>query len=53
MALWLLRHLKRQGFSPQDLRAAASVIGRHTLIMGIVYAVTLGIALAVAALVTM
>jgi hypothetical protein len=52
MTLWLLRHL-RQGISPRDLRAVLRTVGRHAIVMGIVYAVTLGIAMAAAQLVTM
>jgi hypothetical protein len=53
MALWLVRHLRRQGISPLDFRAVLRTVGRHAIVMGIVYAVTLGIAMAAAQLVTM
>jgi hypothetical protein len=53
MTLWLLRHLRRQGISPLDLRAVLRAVGRHAIVMGVVYATTLGIAMAVAQLVTM
>jgi hypothetical protein len=53
MTLWLVRHLRRQGISPRDLRAVLRTVGRHAIVMGIVYAVTLGIAMAAAQLVTM
>jgi hypothetical protein len=53
MALWLLWHLRRQGVSPLDFRAVLRTVGRHAIVMGIVYAVTLGIAMAAAQLVTL
>ncbi|WP_102143040.1 hypothetical protein [Mycobacterium hubeiense] len=53
MALWLLRQLRRQGISPLDFRAVLRTVGRHAIVMGVVYAVTLGIAMAAAQLVTM
>lgn len=53
MALWLFRHLRRQGISPLDVRAVLRTVGRHAIVMGIVYAVTLGIAMTAAQLVTM
>jgi hypothetical protein len=53
MALWLLRQLRRQGISPLDYRAVLRTVGRHAIIMVIVYAVTLGIAMTAAQLVTM
>jgi hypothetical protein len=53
MALWLIRHLRRQGISPLNLRAVLRTVGRHAIVMGIVYLVTLGIAMAAAQLVTM
>jgi hypothetical protein len=52
MVLWLARQLNRSGISPRDVRAAARLIGKHALVMGVVYAVTLGIAMGVARLVT-
>jgi hypothetical protein len=52
MALWLLRHLRRQGISPLNFRAVARTVGRHAIVMGFVYVITLGIAMAVAQLVT-
>lgn len=53
MAWWLVRQLRRQGVSPLDFRAVARSIGRQAIVMGIVYAITLGVAMAVAQLVTM
>lgn len=53
MALWLLWHLRRQGISPLDFRAVLRTVGRHAIVMVIVYAVTLGIAMAAAQVVTM
>ena len=53
MALWLLRGLRRQGISPLNVRAVLRTVGRHAIVMGIVYVVTLGIAMAAAQLVTM
>jgi hypothetical protein len=53
MALWLIRHLRQQGISPPNLRAVLRTVGRHAIVMGILYLVTLGIAMAVAQLVTM
>ena len=53
MALWLFRQLRRQGISPWDFRAVLRTVGRHALVMGVVYLLTLGIAMAVAQLVTM
>lgn len=52
MVLWLARQVRRSGTSPRDGRAVARVIGRHALVMVVVYAVTLGIAMSVAQLVT-
>ena len=46
MAVWLLRHLRRQGVSPLDFHAVARTIGRQAIVMGIVYIVTLVIAMA-------
>jgi hypothetical protein len=53
MGLWLVRHLRWRAISPLDLRAAARVVGRHALVMGMVYAVTLGVAMGIAQLTTM
>jgi hypothetical protein len=53
MALWLLRHLRRQGISPLDFRAVARTVGRQAIAMGVVYIITLGIAMAAVQLVTM
>jgi hypothetical protein len=53
MALWLIRHLRRQGIAPLNVRAVLRAVGRHAIVMGIVYLVTLGIAMAAAQLVTM
>jgi hypothetical protein len=53
MALWLIRHLRRQDISPLNLRAVLRTVGRHAMVMGIVYLATLGIAMAAAQLVTM
>jgi uncharacterized membrane protein len=53
MALWLLRHLRRQGISPLDFRAVARTVGRQAIVMGVVYVITLGIAMAAVQLATM
>lgn len=53
MAMWLLHHLRRQGISPLDFRAVVRTVGRHAIVMGVVYAVTLVIAVAIAQLFTM
>ena len=53
MALWLIRHLRRQGIAPLNVRAVLRAVGRHAIVMGIVYLVTLGIAMAAAQLVAM
>jgi hypothetical protein len=53
MALWLLRHLRRQGISPLDFRAVARTVGRQAIAMGVVYIITLGIAMAAVQLLTM
>ncbi|MGH3677243.1 MAG: hypothetical protein ACRDU5_16170 [Mycobacterium sp.] len=53
MILWLVRHLRRQGISPRGFRAVLRTVGRHAIVMGIVYAITLGIAMAAAQLFTM
>jgi hypothetical protein len=53
MALWLLRHLRRQGISLLDFRAVGRTVGRHAIVMGVVYVATLGIAMATTQLVTM
>ena len=53
MALWLTRHLHRQGISLRDGRAVLRTVGRHAVVMGVVYLVTLGIATAATQLVTM
>jgi hypothetical protein len=53
MALWLLRHLRRQGISPLDFRAVTRTVGRQAIVMGVVYTITLGIAMAAVQLATM
>ena len=53
MALWLFRHLRRQGISLRDGRAVLRTVGRQATVMGIVYAVTLAIAMAAAQLIRM
>ena len=53
MALWLIRHLRRQGISLHDGRAVLRIIGRQAIVMAIVYAVTLAIAMAAAQLIRM
>lgn len=53
MALWLFRHLRRQGISPLDFRAVLRTVGRHAIVMSVVYIITLGIAMAAAQLLTM
>ena len=53
MALWLFRHLRRQGISPRDGRAVLRTVGRQAIVMAIVYVVTLGVAMAVTQLIRM
>ena len=53
MALWLIRHSRRQGISLRDGRAILRTVGRHAIVMGVVYVITLGIAMAAAQLFTM
>jgi hypothetical protein len=53
MALWLLRHLRRQGISPLDFRDVARTVGRQAIVMGVVYIITLGVAMAAVQLVAM
>jgi hypothetical protein len=53
MAQWLIRHQRRQGISLRDGRAVLRTVGRHAIVMGVVYVVTLGIAMAAAQLFTM
>jgi hypothetical protein len=53
MAVWLISHLRRQGISPLNVRAVLRTVGRQAIVMGVVYVITLGIAMAVARLVTM
>jgi hypothetical protein len=53
MALWLFRHLRRQGISPRDGRAALRTVGRQAIVMAIVYVVTLGVAMAATQLIRM
>jgi hypothetical protein len=50
MAIWLLQHLRRRGIAPQGVRAVLREVGHHAIAMGIVYVLTLGIAMAVARL---
>jgi hypothetical protein len=52
IALWLLHDLGQQNFSPRDFRAAAGIVGQHTIVMGVVYVITLGIAMVGARLAT-
>ena len=51
MLLWLARQTARFGFSRSGLRRAASGIGRQTVVMGLVYGVTLGLAVGAMSLV--
>jgi hypothetical protein len=53
MALWSLRHLRRQSISPLDFRAVTRTVGRQAIVMGVVYTITLGIAMAAVQLATM
>jgi uncharacterized membrane protein len=53
MALWLFRHLRRQGISPRDGRAVLRTVGRNAIVMAIVYIITLGLAMAAAQLIRM
>jgi hypothetical protein len=50
MVLWMLHHLRRQGIAARGLRAVLRTVGRHAIVMGIVYLLTLGIAMAAAQL---
>lgn len=52
MAAMLLRQLRRKGVPLRDLRAVARTVGRHALVMGVVYLITLGIAAGAAQLLT-
>ncbi|PXX06265.1 hypothetical protein [Mycolicibacterium moriokaense] len=52
-ALWLIRHLRRQGIPLRDGSAVLRTVGRHAIVMAIVYVITLGIAMAAAQLITM
>ena len=53
MAWWLFRHLRRQGISPRDGRAVLRTVGRHAIVMVIVYVITLGVARAATQLIRM
>ena len=53
MALWLFRHLRRQGISLQDGRAVLRTVGRQAIVMAIVYVITLGVAMAATQLIRM
>jgi hypothetical protein len=53
MALWMFRHLRRQGISPRDVRTVLRTVGRQAIVMAIVYVITLGIAMAAAQLIRM
>jgi hypothetical protein len=53
MALWLFRHSRRQGISPRDGRAVLRTVGRHAIVMVIVYVMTLGVAMAATQLIRM
>ena len=53
MALWLIRHLRRQHISLLDFRAVLRAVGRQAIVMGVVYAITLGTAMVLAQLITM
>jgi hypothetical protein len=50
MLLWLARVAKPYGFSGPGLRQAARVLGRHALVMGVIYGVTLAVTMGVARL---
>lgn len=53
MVLWLGRQLRRQGTSLTSLRAIGRAVGKHALVMGVVYAVTLGASVGIAQLFAM
>lgn len=53
MVLWLARQLRRQGASLKSLRAIGSAVGKQAMVMGVVYAATLGLTLGVAQLIAM
>ena len=47
MVLWLARVARPYGFSREGLRQAGRALGRHALLMAIIYAATLGLSMAV------
>jgi hypothetical protein len=50
MLLWLARVARPYGFTREGIRGAGRALGRHALIMGLIYAVTLGLTMAVSLL---
>lgn len=50
MLLWLARVAKPYGFTKPGIREAGRALGRHALLMGIVYAVALGLTMGASAL---
>lgn len=50
MALWLARRITMFGFTRSGLRRAAASIGRQTMVMGVIYGATLGLAFGTLAL---
>ncbi len=53
MVLWLTRQLRKQGTSLTSLRAIGRAVGKHAVVMGAVYAVTLGVSVGIAQLFAM
>lgn len=49
MVVWLARVARPYGFSRDGVRQAGRTLGRHTLVMGVVYAATLGLSMGVCA----
>ena len=43
MLLWLARVARPYGFTREGIRRAGRALGRHALIVGIIYAATLGL----------
>lgn len=43
MILWLARVARPYGFSRRGIRRAGRALGRHALVMGIIYSATLGL----------
>lgn len=50
MVGWLIWIARRSGFSRRNVRPTVQTLARHTVVMGVVYAVTLGVAMIAARL---